>query len=367
MMIFFKYGASVRLFSTRALLPLALILIALTGCQDPVEEIIDPPENSIIEPNSSIATLLQRVSLNDGSSDNIVDSASCISLAFPFTVNANGLEIFVDSPEDLELIEDIFDEFDEDDDILEILFPVTVILPDHSQFTIDNKDAFEDLVDSCEDAPDQDIECLDFEYPISISTYDTVNQTSSVIVLDNDEELYGFLDDLDHDDLVGFNFPITVILADSSTVVITSNHQLEELIEDIEDTCDEDDDFDHHDDGGHHADTVVVGNVITKGQWVVANYNDSGENETNDFQGYVLEFTADGAVTAVKDSQQLDGSWDEFIDNSIHKVLIDFNEQVPFNELNDDWDLIEITETRMELRDVSGGDGSTDLLVLERL
>ena len=45
---------------------------------------------------------------------------------------------------------------------------------------------------------------------------------------------------------------------------------------------------------------------------------------------------------------------------------MDFGEAIPFNEFNDDWELVEYNETRVELKDVSGGDGSINKLVFER-
>ena len=343
------------------------------SCQEPIEEVIDPPADAVITANSNIANLLTRVSLNDGSNDNIVDSASCISLALPFTVNVNGLEVIVDSEEDLELIQDIFDEFIDDEDILEIVFPITVILPDHSQFVIENEDALEDLVEDCLEGEDDDIECLDLEYPITVSTYDTVNQTSAVIVLENDEDLYILLDELDEDELVGINFPISVVLADGTVIEINNNDELEEIIEDVEDDCDEEDDYDDDDndhgddDDDHNADTVIVSNILIEGKWIVANYNDSGENETADFEGWELEFFDNGGVVARKGEMVIDGNWEEFIDDGIQKLALDFNQDVPFNEFNDDWDIVDVREDRIELQDVSGGDGTTDVLVFERI
>ncbi|MDH3709712.1 MAG: hypothetical protein OER04_07475 [Cyclobacteriaceae bacterium] len=352
----------------RSLNILALVLATVwifTGCQEPIEEVIDPPADAVITANSNVANLLQRVSLNDGSDDNIVDSSSCISLALPFTVNVNGLEIIVDSEDDLDLIEDIFDEFENDDDILEILFPITVILPDHSEFTIENEDALEDLAEQCDDDEDDDIECLDFEYPITVSTYDTINQTSSVIVLENDEDLYNLIEDLDEDELVGINFPITVILADSSVIEINNNHELEEIIEDVEDDCDEDDD-DYDDDDDHTADSLIVSDILIDGSWIVANYSDSGENETSDYNDFVLDFMENGGVLAVKDNNTIDGTWEEITDDGVQKLVLDFNEDVPFNEFNDDWDIVDVREDRVELQDVSE-DGTTDVLVFEKL
>ncbi len=363
----------------RFLMAIMLISGALISCQEPIEEIIDPPAESVIAPNSNIATLLQQVSLNDGSADNIVDSASCLSLAFPFTVNANGLEVTIDSEEDLELIEDIFDEFENDDDLLEILFPITVILADHSEFVIENEEAFEDLADDCNDFDDDDIECIDLEYPITVSTYDTVDQTSSVVVLEDDEDLYDLIEDLDEDNLIGFNFPITVVLSDSSTVIINNNDELEEIIEDVKDDCDEDDDDDDYDDDDdddddgmdddHDSDTTVVTMTILEGEWIVARFENDGETLTSEFEGFTLEFFEDGSMVADNGTDTIEGTWGEFVDDNVDvEVVLDFGSDTFFEQLNDDWDLVEITENRIELiEDDAVDDGTAKVLVLEKL
>ena len=40
---------------------------------------------------------------------------------------------------------------------------------------------------------------------------------------------------------------------------------------------------------------------------------------------------------------------------------------VPFDEFNDDWDIVSVLPTRIELRDVSGGGGGTDILIFEKI
>ncbi len=48
-----------------------------------------------------------------------------------------------------------------------------------------------------------------------------------------------------------------------------------------------------------------------------------------------------------------------------NELLLNFN-GVPFDEFNDEWDVLMVSETRVELQDVSGGGGGTDILVFEK-
>ena len=155
---------------TLKLLSALMIGLALlnTSCRSEENELVESPENETLEANSNVANLLQRTAQNDGSDDNIIDNASCLDIELPVTVIVDGLEITVNTEADLDLIEDIFDEFDDDEDILEILFPITIVLADFTEVTINSFDELEELAEDCagENEDDDDIECADIQYPI---------------------------------------------------------------------------------------------------------------------------------------------------------------------------------------------------------
>ena len=71
---------------------------------------------------------MQSTVTNDGSVDDIMDDADCFSVDLPVTVLVNDLSITINTLSDLQLIEDIYNEFDTDEDSLEFSFPITIIL-----------------------------------------------------------------------------------------------------------------------------------------------------------------------------------------------------------------------------------------------
>lgn len=464
---------------------LVLSLFYFSSCQQEVTEIIDPPAGVVFTPVSKIVDLIQRTSLRDGSDDNIIDGSSCTSLVLPITVVVNGLEITLDSKEDFYTVEHIIDRFDDDDDLIKIQFPVTVILADHNELVINSQDDFEELINQCkENGDDDDIECVDFKFPLSISIYNSENQLSDVVTFESDKKLYKFIHNLKDKDFASFNYPITVVLSDSSEMVINNNDELEDILKNAIDACDEDDDNDHDDDdvddselnkviidgdwvishfnnendsinelsgyvftffedgsakakngdsimegewygngddgklkleldfgdnspfdelqedwviiefdgkiirlkhisgddksesyltfkrpivdhGGEDHHTILT-KVIVEGLWVVAKYNDSGDDDTDLFKGFDLDFTDDGKVTATKGDDAIEGKWSITKDNGVDKFVLDFGEHKPFDELNDDWDIADVKEARVELKNASGGDESIDKLVLEK-
>ncbi len=107
---------------------LSLFLLGISllhlSCRQEESEFIEGPQEETLKANSSVASLLSRTAMKDGSSDNIIDNASCLTVQLPVTIIANGIEIVVDDEEDFDVIEEIFDALEDDEDILEILFPI---------------------------------------------------------------------------------------------------------------------------------------------------------------------------------------------------------------------------------------------------
>lgn len=106
----------------------------------------------------------------------------------------------------------------------------------------------------------------------------------------------------------------------------------------------------------------------------MTNYEDSGKDETYHFSGFVFQFGSDQSVTASKDSITYRGSWTISISNdsndsngNLDLTLFFSNANDEFDDLNDDWDITSVSSNKIELIDISGGNGGTDILVFERL
>lgn len=561
------------------------LLMGLTfSCQDEVIEETPATEGENIVPNSNLANLMRSTVTLDGSLDNIIDSANCIIVDLPVTVVVNGITLTIESVEDYDAIEDIIDQFVNDDDEVQIQFPIVIVLSDYTEVVIESQDELDRYIEDCfgENEYDDDIECIDFQYPFTISTYDSNFQVIETIEINSDEELYLFIEELTDGISASINYPINMVLANEEVIQVNSNTELEMVIEAADDTCDEDDDNDYDDDDEcdinldgiemflyecpieayiydgnddiidinqlefmQNSDVVVNGtpavtevgtwtlnetnsgyvlnitglntfnlidgdwvlsgcesghltfiqdtgseirnmvfeldcnsntgslgcleandivlcdenndglevfnlyaglsevngctinspvavsfhtslvdaesnvnpiasatsftntanpqtvyvrievlnnpsqfeileiglyledcsgetdqeleDIMIEGQWFVANYNDSGVDETDDYNGYVLDFNSDGTVIATNGSETVSGSWDAFLDNAELKLMINFGTAIPLGEFSDDWDVVSFTNTNISLRDISGGSGETDILVFERI
>ena len=47
-------------------------------------------------------------------------------------------------------------------------------------------------------------------------------------------------------------------------------------------------------------------------------------------------------------------------------IPLNFSTPVSFIEISDDWNVIERTDTKIKLQDISGGNGGTDYLTFEK-
>lgn len=108
-----------------------------------------------------------------------------------------------------------------------------------------------------------------------------------------------------------------------------------------------------------------VSTIVTQGNWRITLYNDSGTDELYHFNGYTFEFN-NGTVKATKSGTTITGTYSTGVDDSKNKMYLDFGSITPFDELNDDWHILEESNTKIRLQDVSGGNGGTDLLTFER-
>ncbi len=318
--------------------------IGLLSCRNEDSEKKEAPQGEVLEANSTAAQLMKRTALNDGSNDNIIDSANCFSLKLPVTLNVNGLEIIVDSEDDLEKIEEIFEQLDDDEDLLDILFPITIIKSDFSEIVVNDIDQLNDLASECngENEDDEDIECIDFQYPITASFFSQTNELIRVLNIGSDEELIDFLDDLDENSIVNITFPIVVINSEGETTEINDLPELVRAIEDAEDDCDEDDDYDFDDDDCDDCDAEDINDLINRCEWwYVESLERNDEDLDEQYEDFYFSFLEDGTLSVINAQSDANfaGTWTA--NGSGNDITVDINiDSLP--DFSGQWRLHEI-------------------------
>jgi len=120
------------------------------------------------------------------------------------------------------------------------------------------------------------------------------------------------------------------------------------------------------------AEIKQINDMVKSGTWSITSYIDSGNNETNDYTGYNFTFGDNGTLTASNGSNTVNGTWSVTDDSSSDDDSndIDFNiffsAPLNFEELSDDWDILTKSVSKIELIDISGGNGGTDTLTFEK-
>jgi hypothetical protein len=114
--------------------------------------------------------------------------------------------------------------------------------------------------------------------------------------------------------------------------------------------------------------TKKVDKYMSDGSWKITKYSDDGVDETSQFSAYTFTFDSNGTVS----TGDFSGTWSTSEDNSND----DSNSDVDFNiafavsnnldDLTDDWEITSQTKDKLELQDVSGGNGGTDYLTFEK-
>jgi len=113
----------------------------------------------------------------------------------------------------------------------------------------------------------------------------------------------------------------------------------------------------------------ATSNVLLQGRWKISLYVENGTDKLSLFNGYQFVFTDNGVVTATQSgsSSSFTGSWSAKYEDKQNKLNLNFGSTAFFSELNEDWKVVEKTNSKIRLEHSSGGNGGTDLLTFERL
>lgn len=136
--------------------------------------------------------------------------------------------------------------------------------------------------------------------------------------------------------------------------------------------CSSDDDNNPAD---NSAEIQNVINTAGSGNWVITYFFDTDSDETSNYSGYEFTFGENGVLTASNGTNTYTGTWsvtddsnssDDSNDDDDIDFNISFMSPANFEELSDDWDIISHSSTKIELIDISGGNGGTDYLTFEK-
>lgn len=117
---------------------------------------------------------------------------------------------------------------------------------------------------------------------------------------------------------------------------------------------------------------AAVINIVNSGTWRISYYYDTDQEETSNYNGYTFTFAANNVLTATNGTNTYTGTWSVTDSNSNDDSISDldfniaFTTPVAFEELTDDWEIIQKSATEIKLKDVSGGNGGIDYLTFTK-
>ena len=323
--------------------------LSIVSCQDPVEEVVLAQETDF-QVSVALSAIAKEIATFDGSSDNIVDGSSCISVLFPYKVVVNDTVITVSSAADFAVVEEVLDILEANQELVELVFPISVIKSDYSEQVLNSKEEFNTIIKDCKElGEDIDLECIDFLYPLELATFNVGNVQTGSLEVNTDKELRLFVDQQKQDDLFGFQFPVSLITASGIQIQLETPSALLHTLEAARDICDEDDDNDYNDDDFN---LEPIEPVLTNCSWKVIVFNRFGENYTQQYLHYVLTFKADNIVL-VKDSNGniYSGIWSNRASRDGALVSLSISELEDFNI---EWRVYKLASNRIKFFELGG-------------
>ncbi len=327
-------------------LPIVMGILLFTSCQEEQIDITQGSTDEILVAKSEVATLMKQTATNDGSKDNIIDRASCFRVSLPVTVVVNGVEIVVSTEDDYDLIEDNLDEYEDDNDTLDIVFPITIVLNDYTEVTIQGISGLEEYIARCkgDDEDDDDIECIDFKYPILYSVFDKDKNLIKTVRINNDREMFHFINRINESEIISIKFPITLVLFDGSSTIVDSLSELKEALRRAINLCDEDDDNDYGDDD---FTLERLNKFLVMCPWIVNNIHRNNNDLTDNYREYLMLFKEDGSVKVrARNGDIITGSWTTRMTDHGAMIKLEFTSFVDFAL---EWFVYDINRGRIKL------------------
>ncbi|MBP0904405.1 hypothetical protein ACFSKN_12430 [Mariniflexile gromovii] len=319
-------------------------LLTLTSCQDEIDsENGQNPNTNNSE--SQTASNLERTSMYDGSFDDFLDGTSCSSILLPVVATVNGQQVSIISQSDYQLVLNILGQFTNDNDTVTLQFPLSVRLSNYTEVIVANQGEYDAIIDACETAENTGkdaISCLDIDFPITILTYSLNLEQTGSLVIQSEQQLYAYMNNMGNTELFSVKYPITATLSNNSTVTLTSDLDLQASIEDCLDTEDAEEEAEEE---AKNLETILV-----NGAFKVQTFINAGVNKASDYANYTIDFANDKTCTAIHSTlSAVQGTYNVTSETEVYLNLT-FAGNATFNLLNNKWEVTSFSNTSISLK-----------------
>jgi hypothetical protein len=328
------------MFLLKKYLSIAAFLFLLFSCQSEADEQTNNAKGTITSV-SPLTTYLQRVAMVKTVQDNVIDGSSYCTIKLPYTVTVNNEQIAVNTTADYQKVIDNINANANDDDIVKIDFPVTMVYYNYIEKAIPNQADFDYLIDYWNLYPDllSKINGLKINYPITINIYNSANQVASSQSIISDQAFFNFIKNLNESQYISLRYPISIADYNDQAKSITNNLEFENAIKYAIDYCPE-----------NNIVTLDFTETITNGSWEIPYFFDDSV-KTSNYSGYSFVFKSDQTVVASNGSVTETGQWESTVLYGVRKLKLSFSTEL-LGKLNFNWELFEFNNSQIRLRDV---------------
>ena len=270
-----------------------MAILGFTSCQSEIDDVQgeNPNTNSA---NSTTTNNLKRTSMYDGSFDDFLDGASCSSILLPVIAKVNGVQVSILSQFDYQQVISIFGKLNNDQDTVVLQFPLKVKMSNYTVVTVTNQTEYNAILNACTsaEASNQDaISSVNITFPITILTYNvSLVQTGSVVIT-SEQQLYTYISNVSSTELFSVSYPISVMIADGSKRLISSDAELQAAITaslKTEATM-----------AAAVQNSKKLETILVNGKFKVDSYVSAGVNSATNYVDFTLDFANNLSVTAV--------------------------------------------------------------------
>lgn len=313
-------------------------LLLLFSCQSEVEEQVYNTQATMTK-TSPLTTYLQRVSMVKTIEDNIIDKSNYCTIKLPYKVTVNNVVISINTTADYQKVLDNINAYWNDNDIVKIDFPVTMVYYNYVEKVIADEVAFNSLIDYWNLYPDllSKINCLNINYPITIHIYNSANQIASSVAIVSDQAFFGFIKNLTDSQYIALNYPISITGHNNYVTSIANNSQFENAVKYAIDTCPE-----------NINATLDFMQILTSNSWKISYFYDDIA-KTSLYNDYVFVFKNDKSVIATKSWVSVTGQWESKIYYGVREFKISFSPDL-LHELDQDWKVFEFNNSQLRFR-----------------
>ncbi|MEP2937741.1 MAG: hypothetical protein ABJM06_03745 [Gilvibacter sp.] len=210
----------------KSVLILFVLSLFLSNCQKEETTLIDEQQDEAFTEDDVFKSLMLSITSHYAAFDDMIDKSSCFSIDFPYACYVNGYYVEYQEEEDLYFLEE--------DDVIELVFPINLTFSNYDTATITSAEALTTFRNQCATGAlyDQSVACIDAVYPMTMALFHEDTSVFETVSIDNDREMFLYLQDLNWRSRASMNYPVYVQVNNGEFIQILNNQEFKTVVQD---------------------------------------------------------------------------------------------------------------------------------------